>query len=154
MAFALQYPPAMKIRVTGAPRPGMVILFAVIAWGAWSHRPRSAPAEPEGVWAAPAPFAHTASVPFSLARLNPFHRTKELEFVLSEAQTVEISVFDGQGILLKHWPAGTYSAGRNSISWDACDAAGHEVPRGVYLVRYDFGGTWSLRRLLLVGGMA
>ena len=144
----------MMIRVTGAPRRSIIVFLALLAWGAWSHRSRPAPAEAQGVWAAPAPFVHTASVPFSLARLNPFRRAKELEFVLSEAQTVEIGVYDAQGILVWHYAAATFPPGRRSIPWNACDARGREVARGVYLVRYDFGGAWSLRRLLLVGGMS
>lgn len=144
----------MTIRVTGLPRPSLVIFLALIALGAWAHRPRREPAEREGVWAAPSPIAHTASVPFSLARFDPFAREKPLEFVLSEAQTVEIGVYDAQGILVKHYAAATFPRGRHSIPWDEIDARGREVPRGVYFVRYDFGGAWTLRRLLLIGRIA
>ena len=93
-------------------------------------------------------------MPFSLAPLDPFHRAKELEFVLTEAQTVEIGVYDAQGVLLKHYPPATFPPGRQTLSWDGCDTRGHEVPRGMYLVRNEFGSARTLRRVLLVGGMS
>jgi hypothetical protein len=143
----------MTFRVSGAPRPGLLILLAIVAWGAWSRLGRHEAPAADGVWVTPTPAAHTARVPFSFSRLDPWARTKELSFVLTEAQTVGVSVYDASGRLVRRVPPATFPAGRFAIPWDERDEQGREVARGVYFARYDFGGAWSLRRLLFVGGM-
>lgn len=144
----------MRFRIHGAPRPGLLILLALLAAGAWKHLERRDATPSEGVWAVPGPVAHTASVPLlTLDALDPFGRSKGLVFALDEAQRVEIGVYDTAARLVYRVPASVFSTGRYRVTWDGRDTQGREVPPGLYVVRYDFGDTWSARRLVVLGGI-
>ncbi|MFN8177736.1 MAG: FlgD immunoglobulin-like domain containing protein [bacterium] len=134
------------MQVTGLPRPSFLLVLAAVGAGAVLHyRHRPAPAA-DGLWASPAPLAHTASVPF-------FVRASDLSFTLAEAQTVEVDVYDASGRRVRRFPASMFSPGDHAISWDRLDEHGREVAAGFYTARFDFGSTWSARRLLWIGGM-
>ena len=136
----------MRIQVTGLPRPRFLLLLAIVVAGAVLHRGRREAPAPEGLWASPSPLAHTASVPL-------FVRASDLSFTLAEAQTVQVGVYDASGGLVRRFPASTFPPGNHTISWDHRDERGREVAGGFYLARFDFGGAWSSRRLLWIGGM-
>ena len=134
------------MQVTGLPRPSFVLVLAAVGAGAvlhCRHRPASAA---EGLWANPGAPAHTASVPF-------FVQASDLSFTLAEAQTVEVDVYDASGAHVRRFAPSMFSPGDHAISWDRLDDHGREVAAGFYTARFDFGGAWSARRLLWIGGM-
>jgi hypothetical protein len=143
----------MRIVWHGLPRPGLVLLLAIVVAGAMARR-ASVSAASDGEWGSPSPVRHTATVPWlTVCGLDPFERGKELSFSLGEAQEVYVSVWSAAGSLVRDWPAAVYPRGDFAFYWDGARNDGREVPAGVYVVRYDFGGVWSARRLLVIGGM-
>ena len=134
------------MKITGLPHPKLLVFLAVVAAGALAHRAKHESVPADGVWASPSPVAHTASVPL-------FEHASDLAFALSEAQTVAVDVYDASGGCVRRFPASTFPPGDHSISWDGRDDHGREVSAGFYLARFDFGGAWSVRRLLWIGGM-
>ena len=143
----------MKLHVDGAPHPGFVILLVLTAAGAWFHL-RSRPVVVAGTdWIADAPVAHTASAPvLSWKALDPSGRAKTLVFTVQETQRVGVGVYDTAGRLVHSVAASTFPPGTFELPWDGReDATGRHAPPGLYVVRYDFAGAWSARRLLVLG---
>jgi len=92
--------------------------------GGWTAA-QEGPSSPEGL---------TLSTP-SLTR-NPV----EISYVLPEAASVTIAVYDVIGIKLWTLNLGFREAGEHSVVWNACSDAGQPVPRGIYFVRLEASG--------------
>ncbi len=57
----------------------------------------------------------------------------ELNYELSgEASTVEISIYDGSGRLLRNENIGARSEGDQKYTWDGKDSSGNKLPQGAY----------------------
>ena len=143
----------MKPRLHGAPSPGFVILLLIVGAGAWAHSRGREPVASGGVWTMDVPVPHTASAPgVSWKALDPFGRSKVLEFTVRETQTVGVGVYDAAGRLVHSVEASMFPPGTFQLPWDGReDLSGREAPPGLYVVRYDFGGSWMARRLLVLG---
>lgn len=102
-------------------------------------------------WAGAAPPVCTASVPWSIERLDPFRREKSLGFELREAQSVEISIFDAAGDLVFRSSPSMFPAGRFDLAWSGFDHRGRPARPGFYFARWSFANSWTARRLLLIG---
>ena len=92
----------------------------------------------DGVTGAPAPGVSAVSF---LARgvPNPSSGVVTIEWGLSAAARVDLSVFDVQGRRVRRLADGEQSAGRKVASWDGRDDRGLPVASGPYLVRLRIG---------------
>lgn len=82
-----------------------------------------------------------AGTPSGWARLlpntpNPFNPTTALRFALERDATVELSVYDVRGRLVRGFPARAYPEGRHAVDWNGRDDQGRAVASGVYQVRF------------------
>ncbi len=66
---------------------------------------------------------------------NPFNPTTTVRFGLPEAGSVTLIVYDLMGREVIRLADGYREAGWQSVIWDGRDAAGREVPTGMYLAR-------------------
>jgi pimeloyl-ACP methyl ester carboxylesterase len=74
---------------------------------------------------------------------NPFRRTAEVNYLLSRDGTVNLSVYDISGQLVRTLVNHTETAGRHSVAWDAGG-----LPAGIYICRLKTGR--SINRKLCV----
>ena len=88
---------------------------------------------PSGTLDAPAP-----QVPSALwlgqAAPNPALGAATFHFALPREGTVSLRIYDAAGRLVRELARGVIPAGDHSARWDGRDAAGRELPSGVYLV--------------------
>ena len=70
---------------------------------------------------------------------NPFRASTTIEWGLSAAGQVDVSVFDVQGRRVRRLASGHQPAGRQRVTWDGLDGAGHRVSSGVYVARLSLG---------------
>jgi hypothetical protein len=66
---------------------------------------------------------------------NPARAGSELRFALPRAATVELSIYDSQGRLVRQLLRGSLDAGDHSVRWDGLDRSGRQVGGGVYFTR-------------------
>lgn len=81
---------------------------------------------------------------------NPARGTVRLSLSLAAAGGVRLEVFDPAGRRVRLLAEGNRSAGTVSLAWDLCDASGHRVRPGVYLVRARVAATSVSRRLVVL----
>lgn len=67
---------------------------------------------------------------------NPFSEKTTIKLNGIQLEDASIGIFTIEGKLLRKIPAGKMQHG---VEWDGCDAAGMEVPPGVYLIRVADG---------------
>lgn len=82
---------------------------------------------------------------------NPFRVATRLGFVLPEAAEVTLRVFGVDGRAVRTLTRGPRGAGVHEAAWDGRDAAGREVPPGVYLVQFETPGAGATRRVVRLG---
>jgi len=71
---------------------------------------------------------------------NPFSEKTRLNFSLKESGSVNLSVFNIAGQLVKVLVNDSKSAGSYSIIWDATNSVGKSVEKGVYLYTFSVNG--------------
>jgi hypothetical protein len=71
----------------------------------------------------------------ALAHPNPFRTRSDVRFSLPGPETVDVTVFDVSGRLLRNLHSGRLDSGVHDVSWDGRDRAGRRVAGGVYYVR-------------------
>ncbi|MBM3321312.1 MAG: VCBS repeat-containing protein [Candidatus Eisenbacteria bacterium] len=81
---------------------------------------------------------------------NPFNPATRLFFEMPEAGMVDVSIYDVSGRLVSVLASGFRPAGRHDVAWDGRDAAGGDVPSGVYFARMTAGESAIVRKLLLL----
>jgi len=81
---------------------------------------------------------------------NPFNPQTRVRFTLKEPGTVELSVYDVMGRLVKRLARGRWSAGEHVLTWHGEDDKGRSLASGVYLVQFKANGQQQVRRALLV----
>ncbi len=69
------------------------------------------------------------------ARPNPFTGSTQLQLVLDRPGSMDVSIFDLAGRVVREMPLRFSVAGTQPISWDGRDTAGRTMPAGVYFVR-------------------
>lgn len=74
----------------------------------------------------------------------------EIGYVLPEAASVTIAVYDVIGIKLWTLNLGFREAGEHSVVWDARSNAGQPVPRGIYFVRLKAAGESRSLKLIVL----
>ncbi len=82
---------------------------------------------------------------------NPFHQSTRIEYTISNAQHVKLQVFNYLGQEVITLADGIQSSGRHTIEWNGCNAAGQQVPGGVYFyqLKTDTGNTETMRMIFL-----
>ncbi len=80
---------------------------------------------------------------------NPFSASTEIAYSIPSAARLEVGVYDVNGRKLATLAEGTASAGRHAVRWDGRDAAGRQLPAGVYFVRLDLAGHQEARKIVL-----
>lgn len=98
--------------------------------------------------APPSPSPEGAPARLGNAWPNPFAGGTRLPFTLSRGGTVELSVHDVTGRLVRTLASGTRSAGGHAPEWDGRDASGRPVASGVYFVRLRAEGAVERAKLV------
>ena len=80
---------------------------------------------------------------------NPFNPSTKISFVLPQAGTVHLSIFNTAGQLVRTLHSGEMSAGSHVFLWDGTDARGIRVASGVYLYRLQAGDRVLQKKMLL-----
>lgn len=81
-------------------------------------------------------------------RPNPFRSSTTIEYALPLAGPTRLRVFDVSGRLVATLCDGVQSAGPHSISWSPSSPAAGVPKAGVYVMRLEWGGVCSARRLV------
>lgn len=81
---------------------------------------------------------------------NPFNPGTRIVFELPASNEVRLALYDPRGRLVRELSRATWPAGRHAVDWDGRDAAGRDVPAGVYLVRMEAGGATTVMTVSLV----
>jgi len=68
---------------------------------------------------------------------NPFNPSTYIDVALPERQFVNVTIFNGNGQLVKRLHSGFLDAGVHPIVWDACDESGTPVTAGIYFCRLE-----------------
>ncbi len=81
---------------------------------------------------------------------NPFNPSTTMAYDLPQAGPVALVVYDLRGRQVARLAEGRREAGYHQVTWAGRDAAGREMPTGIYIVRLTTpGNTKSIKMLLL-----
>jgi hypothetical protein len=81
---------------------------------------------------------------------NPFGGTTTISYQLGRAGPVALTVLDAAGRTVRTLASGHRKAGNYSVSWDARDSRGKQVPYGVYFIRLDTPGSVSIKQAVVM----
>lgn len=81
---------------------------------------------------------------------NPFNPVTTVPFSLARAERVRLRVYDTAGRFVRLLLDEARDAGPATVVWNGRDAAGREVPSGVYFVRLETGNYAETRKLVLL----
>ena len=70
---------------------------------------------------------------------NPFTTDTNISYALSEAELVQLTVFDHAGNKVKSLVYETKLKGNHAIKWDGNDYSGRPVTPGLYVIRLESG---------------
>jgi len=76
---------------------------------------------------------------------NPFNPITTIEFRLSEASNVTVSIFTITGQQLTTLVSGKYDAGTHSVQWDASGVAS-----GLYFYRVETNNMAQIKKMILL----
>jgi hypothetical protein len=80
---------------------------------------------------------------------NPFRNHTQINYALPTAGNVSLRVYDVTGRTVRTLASGHQRAGNYSVSWDARDSRGRQVPYGVYFYRLDTPGFRSVKKAVV-----
>tara|TARA_B100000131_G_scaffold318483_1_gene362451 strand:+ start:697 stop:2070 length:1374 start_codon:yes stop_codon:yes gene_type:complete len=81
---------------------------------------------------------------------NPFNSKTKIEYSLYAMTTVEITVYDIGGKLIKSLVSEVQSAGSKVISWNGTNKFGEFVPSGTYFYRIEAGLHSQTRKMIII----
>ncbi|MBT4136355.1 MAG: T9SS type A sorting domain-containing protein [Candidatus Latescibacteria bacterium] len=81
---------------------------------------------------------------------NPFNPQTTIRFEMSDADQVELVIYNALGQEIRHLVSGYLSSGRHVVSWDARDAFGRGVSAGVYVYQLKTTQSAITRKMLLL----
>ena len=79
---------------------------------------------------------------------NPFNPTTAISYQLSNISSVNLSIYNILGQLVKTLVAEKQSAGSYTVSWDGTNASGKTVAGGAYIYRLQVGKTTLSRKMM------
>jgi hypothetical protein len=79
---------------------------------------------------------------------NPFSRRVKLSISNTVSREASLEIFDSSGRLVKRFDP--VSGEANVLWWDGADAAGGQVPSGIYMARLSAGAETISKKLVLV----
>ena len=79
---------------------------------------------------------------------NPFTTSTKISFSLKETENVSVDIFSINGKLVKRLISEKKEKGNHSLSWDGKDAAGKEMPAGIYLLKLFSGEENEILKIL------
>ena len=80
---------------------------------------------------------------------NPFNPTTSIAFSLPETGRATLNIYNISGQLVRTLVDGQVEAGRHNVTWNGCDALGHEAAAGVYIYRLTSPSGVMTRRMVL-----
>jgi hypothetical protein len=81
---------------------------------------------------------------------NPFNPQTTIRFETSQADQVELVIYNALGQEVRHLVSGYLSSGRHVVTWDARDAFGRGVSAGVYVYQLKTTQSAITRKMLLL----
>ncbi len=81
---------------------------------------------------------------------NPFNAGTEIAFQLSMAGRVELTVYNTRGVAVKRLLSAEMAEGSYSVTWNARDDLGSDLPSGVYIAQLESLSGISSGKLLLL----
>ena len=81
---------------------------------------------------------------------NPFNPSTTISFSLPEATSVQLTVHNALGQVVKVLASSTFGAGVHTATWDATDHSGSRVSTGLYIYRLKAGSHIQTRTMLLL----
>ncbi len=81
---------------------------------------------------------------------NPFNPATTIVYALPQAQTVELSVYDQAGKLVRTLAAGSQPAGYHSVTWNGYNERGEEAGSGIYLYRLQTPDRVIVKKMALL----
>ncbi len=81
---------------------------------------------------------------------NPFNPSTTISYTLVEAGAVRLRVYDSGGRHVQTLVDGEVSAGTRTVTWDGRDAAGQQLPSGVYYCQLEAHGAGETRAMVLL----
>jgi len=128
------------------PRDGVKIFYVEVSMPAGNWRTVTLQTDQaSGAPGHPLPFA--ALLP---NYPNPFNPHTEIRFALAERTAIRLSVQDVSGREVAVLAEGDREAGDHRIEFEGRDAAGRELPSGLYIARLKTSGGISVRKMLLL----
>ncbi len=101
-------------------------------------------------WVGPlavAPVTGAGLFRFSAPSPNPFREASALRFSLPASGTVNASVHDLRGRLVRMLTAGNLDAGSHQLIWDGLSDTGAAVASGVYFAQVEFEGRRQVQKI-------
>lgn len=99
------------------------------------------------------PSLEASDLQLAAPRPNPFADKTRLEFTLTRAGRVSLSVYDALGRRVKELlPSSSMSPGKYALDWNGTDAEGHRVHGGVYFIHLLSNGVRRQQRAVLMPG--
>jgi flagellar hook assembly protein FlgD len=81
---------------------------------------------------------------------NPFHESTTITCQLSENAHVTLAILNMMGQTVNVLVNRDQSAGTFEVEWNGTDAAGTELPSGIYIYRLSTDKVQLSRRLILI----
>jgi hypothetical protein len=81
---------------------------------------------------------------------NPFRTQSTISYAVPAARTVNLSIYDVSGRLVRTLVDEQHASGTYSILWDGTDKAGLKVSSGVYFSILNIGGETNRAKLILL----
>jgi subtilisin family serine protease len=102
---------------------------------------------PNGVWDIPPAIG---SVLLEQNAPNPFRPATTIAYAVPRDGSVQLSVFDVTGRVVRHLVEEIQPAGRYQVAWDGRDMAGQRAPSGVYFYRLVTADVTETRSMLRI----
>ena len=86
---------------------------------------------------------------------NPFNPETWIPYRLANSSTVQITIYDGRGILIRHLELGyqgrgDYTSKNRAAYWDGCNTLGERVASGVYFYQLQTDEISPMRKMLIL----